>query len=346
MAQFSSCSYSRELIDERTKVDLAQFPSLPDVLLWRSIAHPNDVAFMGTDFFLSPTTSSYSSSSNLPDNLTSVIPTTSTTFHKFGKKIVNIAQLIEKRGGFCAGDRVVLLFANSVEFVATLYACWFLGLVPVPMQLPEPARALEEMLLLVGLLKELKMSYAPILGDNMAEELLKHRATRMHLKAHIAARQDVAIPTVLNVSQAPKMHKALGKEPRITGLPRINAPHQLPNVSSGMATVGAVAEPVALISVNYSADMKRTLVKVSHASLMAQCRAQKVQCRFGALNAPVVSYWKMFSGLGTVYSSGIGIFSGVPTVLLRYSDFMTMPHIYLEALERYQGKNESFFLLS
>ncbi|KAF9371350.1 hypothetical protein CPB97_002025, partial [Podila verticillata] len=273
------------------------------------------------------------------DNLTSVIPTTSTTFHKFGKKIVNIAQLIEKRGGFCAGDRVVLLFANSVEFVATLYACWFLGLVPVPMQLPEPARALEEMLLLVGLLKELKMSYAPILGDNMAEELLKHRATRMHLKAHIAARQDVAIPTVLNVSQAPKMHKALGKEPRITGLPRINAPHQLPNVSSGMATVGAVAEPVALISVNYSADMKRTLVKVSHASLMAQCRAQKVQCRFGALNAPVVSYWKMFSGLGTVYSSGIGIFSGVPTVLLRYSDFMTMPHIYLEALERYQAVN-------
>ncbi|KFH68862.1 hypothetical protein MVEG_05666 [Podila verticillata NRRL 6337] len=326
VAQFSSCSYPRELIDERTKVDLAQFHSLPDVLLWRSIAHSNDVAFMGTDFFLSPTTTSYSSSSNLPDNLTSVIPTTSTTFHKFGKKVVNIAQFIEKRGGFCAGDRVVLLFTNGVEFVATLYACWFLGLVPVPVQLPEPARALEEMLLLVGLLKELKTSYAPILGDNMADELLKHRATRMHLKAHIGARQDVAVPTVLNVSQAPKMHKALGKEPRIARLPRIYAPHQFPN-------------SVALISVNYSADMKRTLVKVSHASLMAQCRAQKVQCRFGALNAPVVSCWKTFSGLGTLYSSGIGIFSGVPTILLRYSDFMTMPQIYLEALERYQAVN-------
>ncbi|KAF9215752.1 hypothetical protein BGZ59_000423 [Podila verticillata] len=270
------------------------------------------------------------------DNLTSVIPTTSTTFHKFGKKVVNIAQFIEKRGGFCAGDRVVLLFTNGVEFVATLYACWFLGLVPVPVQLPEPARALEEMLLLVGLLKELKTSYAPILGDNMADELLKHRATRMHLKAHIGARQDVAVPTVLNVSQAPKMHKALGKEPRIARLPRIYAPHQFPNVGGSMATVGAVAESVALISVNYSADMKRTLVKVSHASLMAQCRAQKVQCRFGALNAPVVSCWKTFSGLGTLYSSGIGIFSGVPTILLRYSDFMTMPQIYLEALERYQ----------
>ncbi|KAF8980846.1 hypothetical protein BGZ52_003498, partial [Haplosporangium bisporale] len=273
------------------------------------------------------------------DNLTSVIPTTSTTFHKFGKKVVNIAQFIEKRGGFCAGDRVVLLFTNGVEFVATLYACWFLGLVPVPVQLPEPARALEEMLLLVGLLKELKTSYAPILGDNMADELLKHRATRMHLKAHIGARQDVAVPTVLNVSQAPKMHKALGKEPRIARLPRIYAPHQFPNVGGSMATVGAVAESVALISVNYSADMKRTLVKVSHASLMAQCRAQKVQCRFGALNAPVVSCWKTFSGLGTLYSSGIGIFSGVPTILLRYSDFMTMPQIYLEALERYQAVN-------
>lgn len=277
-------------------------------------------------------------------NLTSVTPTTSTTFHKFGKKVVNIAEHIEKRGGFCAGDRVVLLFSNSVEFVATMYACWFLGLVPVPVQLPEPARALEEMLLLVGLLKELKASYAPILGDNMAEELLKHRATRMHLKAHIGTRQDVAVPTVLNVSQAPKMHKALGKEPRITGLLRINALHQLLNVCGGMATVGAVEKSVALISVNYSADMKRTLVKVSHASLMAQCRTQKVQCRFGALNAPVVSCWKSFSGLGTVYSSGIGIFSGVPTILLRYSDFITMPQIYLEALERYHGKNEGIFV--
>lgn len=70
-----------------------------------------------------------------------------------------------------------------------------------------------------------------------------------------------------------------------------------------MAMADAV-EPAALISIHYSADMRRTLAKVSHASLMAQCRAQKVQCRFGTLNAPVVSCWKTFSGLGTVYLSG------------------------------------------
>ncbi|KAF9317180.1 hypothetical protein BG003_001104 [Podila horticola] len=263
-------------------------------------------------------------------------PTTSTTFHKFGKMVVNIAQYIEKRGGLCTGDRVVLLFPNGVEFVATLYACWFLCLVPVPVQLPEPTRALEEMLLLVGLLKDLKISYAPILGDSMAEELLKHRTTRMHLKAHIGARQDVAVPTVLNVSQAPKVKKTLGKESNFVGLPKINASNLSLNVKGGMATTDAVVEPVALISIHYSADMRRTLVNVSHAGLMAQCRTQKVQCRFGTLNAPVVSCWKTFSGLGTVYSSGIGVFSGVPTVLPRYSDFLTMPQIYLEALERYR----------
>ncbi|KAG0026874.1 hypothetical protein BGZ81_006049 [Podila clonocystis] len=299
VAQFSSCSYPRELVDERIKVDLAQLPNI----------------------------------------LGSVTPTTSNTFHKFGKKVVNIAKHIEKRGGLCAGDRVALLFSNSVEFVATLYACWFLGLVPVPVQLLEPARALEEMLLLIGLLKDLKISYAPILGDSMAEELLKHRAMRMHLKAHVGARQDVAVPTVLNVSQAPKMHKPLGKESKFMGLPKINASHLMSVVRVGMATTDAVVEPIALISIHYSADMRRTLVNVSHANLMAQCRAQKVQCRFGAPNAPVVSCWNTFSGLGTVYSSGIGVFSGVPTVLLRYSDFLTMPQMYLEALERYQAVN-------
>lgn len=339
VAQFSSCSYPHELVDERAKVDLAQFPSLPDVLVWSSTAHPNDIAFMSTDFLTSPAiTSSYSSSSNLSDAFASDPPTTSTTFHKFGKMVVNIAQYIEKRGGLCTGDRVVLLFPNGVEFVATLYACWFLCLVPVPVQLPEPTRALEEMLLLVGLLKDLKISYAPILGDSMAEELLKHRTTRMHLKAHIGARQDVAVPTVLNVSQAPKVKKTLGKESNFVGLPKINASNLSLNVKGGMATADAVVEPVALISIHYSADMRRTLVNVSHAGLMAQCRTQKVQCRFGTLNAPVVSCWKTFSGLGTVYSSGIGVFSGVPTVLPRYSDFLTMPQIYLEALERYRGK--------
>ncbi|KAF9328011.1 hypothetical protein BG006_008756 [Podila minutissima] len=298
VAQFSSCSYPRELVDEPTKVDLAQ----------------------------------------LPNTLASATPTTSTTFHKFGKKVVNIAQHIEKRCGLCAGDQVVLLFSSSVEFMAILYACWFLGLVPVPIQLPEPARALEEMLLKVGLLKELKISYAPILGDSMTEELLKHRATRMHLKAYIGARQDVAVPTVLNASKASKMHKALGKKSGFVGLPTMNASHLLSVGRGGMATADAV-KPAALLSIHYSADMRRTLVKVSHASLMAQCRAQKVQCRFGTLNAPVVSCWKTFSGLGTVYSSGIGVFSGVPTVLLRYSDFLTVPQIYLEALEKYRAVN-------
>ncbi|KAF9939457.1 hypothetical protein BGZ67_009493 [Mortierella alpina] len=300
MVQFSCCDFPKEVLDEKTKINLSQFSSLPEVLTWRAVVNQDEVAFVGVD-------------GRGKD-------TKGLTFRKFGMKVVSIANHIEKRGGFRTGDRVVLLFPNGVEFAATMYACWLLGLVPIPVQLPEAQRLHEDITLLMGLLTELKVMH--LIGNTATDELMKQKTTLIHVKACIGPRQDAVLPTVFNVSKAPKISKGLGKESGYVAPP---------------AVALAKAAPAAVF-VHYSTDMRRTLVKVSHATLMAQCRAQKVQCRFKT-GRPILSCWKSFSGMGLLYSCGLGVYVGAPTVMIQHADFMTNPQIYFEALERHGARD-------
>ncbi|KAG0253018.1 hypothetical protein BG011_006597 [Mortierella polycephala] len=300
MVQFSCCDYPKEVLDEKTKINLSHFTSVPEILVWRALVNQDEIAYVGVD-------------GRGKD-------TKGITFRKFGLKVVSIAHYIEKRGGFRTGDKVVLLFPNGVEFAATIYACWFLGLVPIPVQLPEASRLHEDVTLLMGLLTELKVSH--MIGNTATDELMKQKTTQIHIRSCIGPRQDAPMPTVFNVSKAPKINRTLGKESGYIAPPRDSLEKTAP----------------AIVFVHYSTDMRRTLVKVSHSALMAQCRAQKVQCRFKT-GRPILSCWKTFSGMGLLYSCALGVYVGAPTVMIHYSDFTTNPQIYFEALERHSVRD-------
>lgn len=301
MAQFSSSGCPDEVLDERSKVILAQFPSLAELLVWRTSMTPENVAFISLDQFGR-------------DSKT-------ITFRKLGMKVASFASYLEKRGGFKAGDKVVLLFPNGIDFVATVYAAWFLGLVPVPVAIPETGHLQEDIAMLMSLLTELRISHQFLIGDTTTEELMRQKSTMTLIKACIGARQDAVVPTVLNVSKAPKTHKALGRESGYSAPPRASLAKTAP----------------AVLSVHYSTDMRRTMVKVSHAILMAQCKTFKVQCRLRSERS-MVACWKSFAGLGLLQTCGTGVYVGAATVLIRYSDFKASPQIYFEAIERHAGR--------
>ncbi|KAF9984747.1 DIP2 disco-interacting protein 2 C [Mortierella antarctica] len=302
MSQFSSCGCPNEVLDERSKVNLSQFPSLAELLVWRTITTPENAAFISLD--------------NLGRDSKAI------TFRKLGMKVASIASYLEKRGGFKAGDKVVLLFPNGIDFVATVYAAWFLGLVPVPVSIPETGHLQEDIAMLMSLLTELRISHQFLIGDSTTEELMRQKATLTLIKACIGARQDAVVPTVLNVSKAPKTYKSLGRESGYSAPPRASLAKTAP----------------AVVSVHYSTDMRRTMVKVSHATLMAQCRTFKVQCQLRSERS-MVACWKSFAGLGLLQTCGAGVYVGATTVLIRYSDFMATPQIYFEAIERHAVKD-------
>lgn len=254
--------------------------------------------------------------------------TKSLTFRKFGAKVVRIASYVEKKGGFQQGDKVVLLFrTGSIDFVATLYAVWLLGLVPIPVPAPEPTRLFEDISHLMGLLSELGCSSSGscLLGNSFTEEVIMLKPAQAQMKAYIGARQDTAVPTILNISKAPKIpkkhHRTLGRE----------SGYLTPPKGSLLKTAPA------LIAVHYSTDRRRTLVKMNHAGLMAQARTLKVQCQFQG-GKYIVSCARSFAGLDLLLACAIGIYIGAPTVLIPFVDFEAKPQLYFEAVKSFNGK--------
>lgn len=394
--QWSRCESPKEVIDHRRHVDLARFTNLAEVLVWRSLVTPEDVAYLVSDYAASslvPTLAALTTSStpaverktltrilskrsrllmrknskrrsdtgvtqgkdNCSSSNSSNTNQTSTlqqplqdldsfvpiSFRQLGILVVRIATFLEKKCNFQAGDKVVLLFPNGIEFVATVYACWFLGFVPVPVQLPgvvgkDDRVQREDIVQLIGLLIELRLSHQPILGSSATENFFKQQSTIAHIKAYVGARQDAAVPIVFSVSKALRMgpHKTLGKESGFLSPPKV-AP------SSATSPVAVPSQDAAVFA-QYSTDRRRTLVKATHGALMAQSKAQKVQIRLENVD-PLVACWKAFSGLGFLQSCALSIYTGAPTTLIDYEEFLKAPRTYFEALEHHGGTVESVY---
>ncbi|KAG0291874.1 hypothetical protein BGZ96_004776 [Linnemannia gamsii] len=339
--QYSSCDYPMEVHDERTKTNLSQFQSLADLLVWRSIMSPDEVAFQNIDsqqqnedhFSYFPPQGQQEPQQQQQGSSKDLIVEKGqrakpVTFRKFGARVVRIAAFIEKKGGFRQGDKIVLLFrTGSIEFIATLYAVWFLGLIPIPVPVPEPTRLFEDIPLLMGLLSELGCSSSGtyLLGNNFTEEVMNLKPAQTQMKAYIRARQDAAIPSILNISKAPKIpkkHCYLGRE----------SGYLTPPKSALLRTTPA------LIAVHYSTDRRRTPVEMTHAGLLAQVRTLKVQCQFQG-GKPLVSCARSFVGLDLLLACAIGVYVGAPTVLIPHADFEVKPQLYFEAIQSFSARD-------
>jgi len=69
----------------------------------------------------------------------------------------------------------------------------------------------------MGLLNELGCSNgAYLLRNNFTDQIMKLRSLQAQMKAFIGARQETTVPTILNISKAPKIfkkhHRHLGLE--------------------------------------------------------------------------------------------------------------------------------------
>src|SRR5437879_3444844 len=51
-----------------------------------------------------------------------------------------IAGFLRRAGGLSAGDRVLLVYPPSLDFVKAFVGCLFAGVVPVPLPPPDPLR--------------------------------------------------------------------------------------------------------------------------------------------------------------------------------------------------------------
>ncbi|KAF9920557.1 hypothetical protein FBU30_009600 [Linnemannia zychae] len=355
--QYTSNIASSDAVDEKTNVFMAKFHNITDILMWRSIIQPEDIAFVELD-------------SRGREQRT-------ISFKKFNQRVTGYAMYLEKKCGLKAGDHVILWFSQDLDYVVTLHACWVLGLIPIPLQLPDGAylnahsttvpalglginpslniginapshfasatsnRVNEEkksaiIKALFCILDEVKVK--AILGNMATDDFLKQKSTGTALRTRRAAfsasymqtseafsSAEIILPTFLNVTKAPKNKQTLGA---------------LSGYAPRKEWFAASYAAVYLIDPDLRAGSvaAKKLLRLNHETLNCLCRNQKLQfkARSGQAN---IACMNVFNGLGFIRGCLSGIYNGGPTILLQPIDIYTNPTNWLETIARYKAQD-------
>ncbi|KAK3842203.1 MAG: hypothetical protein J3R72DRAFT_368260 [Linnemannia gamsii] len=318
--QYTSNIASSDAFDEKANVFMGKFHNITDIVMWRSIIQPDEVAFVELD-------SRGKEQRSIP-------------FKKFNQRVTGYAMYLEKKCALKAGDHVILWFSQDLDYIVTLHACWVLGLIPIPLQLPDQPHANSHpsanaiLTALFCILDEVKVK--AILGNMATDDFLKQKTTGNSLRARRAAYSpiymqtpeafssaDIFLPTFHNVTKAPKNKQTLGA---LSGYaPRkewFAANYPAVYLIDPEVRIGSVAS--------------RKLLKLNHETLNFLCRNQKLQFKVHSGQANIACM-NIFNGLGFIRGCLSGIYNGGPTIILQPADVYTNPVVWIEIVARYKA---------
>lgn len=282
--------------DKQNNQDLLQFDSLLRIVLWRSVKRPNDMALISLD--------------GRGKEMKTV------TFKKFNHKILKIATFLTKKG-LKMGDTVALVFSNSLDYIYSFYACFYLGVTVVPLQPPDTHDASEQLNVLAYVSNKFNIHH--ILTNERSEDLLKHKSVAAEWKK-IKRLSDVAI---INVTKAAKQDEAYLENEKFDEVMRF---------------MTAETNRYAVIQVYVSPDRDISLTYATHDTLIAQCAIFKETCNM-IPSRPIFSWSKPYTGVGLFYCVALGPFVGCPTVVISAAHVLSSSRILVDILSKYKVKD-------
>ncbi|RIA97927.1 hypothetical protein C1645_751184 [Glomus cerebriforme] len=303
--QYTRIDIPQEVLDEKTSINLLKFRSIVDVLLWRTQMSPEETAY------------------NILD--TRGKEGKPITWKKLNNRIATVANYLQKKG--CkAGDHTVLIFPHGIDFVCSMFACMVLGIIAIPISQTEPTKASEDIPALFGLIEDFKVSY--LLVNTESEQVLKGRQIQNFIKTMSGGSKQLngnnnnskILPPLINIAKAPKYTRTLKESNYV------------------MTEEWLQPQWAAVVMCYFSADQRRSCVKLSHDTLLALCKVQKETCRLTSTRA-TISCVRHFSGIGFVYTILIGIYLGSPTILITPLDYQANPLVWFETLSRFKIKD-------
>ncbi|CAG8507726.1 13083_t:CDS:10 [Ambispora leptoticha] len=293
--QYTGMEVPQKVTDDQTGFDLLKFQNIVEILIWRSLIAPEDGAYTCLDI--------------------RGREGKSTSWKKLSNKIATIANYLQKKG--CKpGHHTILLFPHGLDYIVTLYACFVVGVTPIPLAPPDINRAKEDVPALLALCEDFEIPY--ILINNDTEALLKGRQVQAYLKT--AGKYAAKLPPFINITKAPKFTKTL-KEANYGVQSQWMDPHY-----------------PALVLCYFSSDMSRSCVKLGHDNLLALCKVQKETCRMSN-SRPIMSCEQSFNGIGFVQSVLLGVYIGAPTILYSPADYQANPLVWFDNLNHFKIEN-------
>jgi acyl-CoA synthetase (AMP-forming)/AMP-acid ligase II len=232
--------------------------------------------------------------------------------------------LFEKKG-LKAGDKVLVVyyFHQGLDFVSTIHACFYLGIIPVVVSPPDMSRIEMDSRILLDVMA--RMEVKAILVNSPAEDLFKSKPFATEAKQFIKSGPNAGftLPEIINTTKFSKSMRVMEESVHDVALSRL---------------AGSQGEKrVAMMQVSPTPDGSSfDCVSLSHDTLIAQCTVFKEMLDLGSTR-PILCCAKPYGGLGFLQAAILGIFVGCPTLLLGPVEYLTNPICFFDAVKKYQG---------
>jgi acyl-CoA synthetase (AMP-forming)/AMP-acid ligase II len=356
--QYTSNIASSDAYDEKANVFMGKFHNITDIVMWRSMIQPDEAAFVELD-------------SRGKEQRT-------ISFKKFNQRVTGYAMYLEKKCSLKAGDHVILWFSQDLDYVVTLHACWVLGLIPIPLQLPDHphTNAHQSGVTLAGL--GAAMNGPTITGSNATINVASAAANRI-----IEEKKSAVLTALFCILDEIKVKAILGNmatddflKQKTTGtslrarraafsplyvqtpeafstadifLPAFHNVTKAPKNKQTLGALSGYAPRKEWFAASYPAvyliDPEVRVGSVASRKLLKlnhetlNSLCRNQKLQFKAHSGQAnIACMNIFNGLGFIRGCLSGIYNGGPTVLLQPADVYANPAVWIEAVARYKGR--------
>lgn len=305
--QTSGIDYRETAFDLRSpQKKMSDFGSILNVLEWRIQSLSNESAF--TDGGNTASSNSSNNENNIHKNVS--WKTFDLIVAAFIKKIVG------SKTPLVAGDKVVIMCDNSVEYVAMVMACFYCNLVVIPIKPISDKNPEDDMKFLSDIVTGYKVKR--IFVDGKLNNLLGNH----NVISKIFKRYKHIFPKITSFTKLKKkngVHIGIFK-------------HTLKQKHSYKVGVNVNTAP-AVIWVDSDRDVVKDIhVTMNHESFLNVCKVLKETLQLKT-NTPIFSLDLHTSGLGFLLSCFAGIYVGTATNLFSMGNVINDPKDFLIAVQ-------------
>lgn len=274
--QYSGVDHREVVMDDRTSTPLNQFTNIEDLLQWRVSRQAEELAYCTVD-----------GRGREGKGL---------NWKKMDQKIAAVAMYLRNKVKVQQGDRLLLMYTHSEEFVYAIHACFVLGAIAIPIAPLDERRLSEDAPALLSMIGEYRVKGILVNGD--VDAMMKQKTVSQHIKQSAMILR-VNLPNFYNTTKPPKQNHGC-RELGLTIRPAWTQP----------------GYPV-LIWVYWTPDQRRMALQLGHNTIMALCKVQKETCQMHSTR-PVLSCVRSTMGLGFIHMCLMGIYLGMSTLAKTY----------------------------
>lgn len=301
--QVSGIDYRENSVDRRTGKILTDFDSITQILELRIKMNSGDLSFSDGDD---------STSSTNENNYHR-----KTTWSSFDTIVASfLKKIVASKTPLKAGDRVVIISENSVEYVAMVLACFYCRFIVIPYNPPGEENPESSVKQLANIVKAygVKRIFTDAKANNLLEnspaitkELKKYKQffPKTTCFSKVKKKSGLTIKMFSNL-----LKEKYGTKPGTD-------PSKIPCV----------------LWIDEENDINSNIhVNMTHFALLNSCKILKETLQLSE-NSPIYSIFGHTSGMGFIMSCLLGIYSGCTTKLFSLSDVLCDPRSFLLPLQ-------------